>query len=115
MSSETATAMMPIVEDPYRIVPMLVTLRNAGATAKNSKATATAPMSAPTSGRPMKLAAAERVATRSSVGVVVAVVMSGHRVPLAANSATASTLDESMNDGPVATFWPPPMVLPLLM
>src|SRR5918911_516041 len=60
------------------MVPMLATWRNAGATAKKSTATAIAPISAPTSGRPRKLAVAERVATRSSVGVVVTVVISDH-------------------------------------
>src|SRR5918912_3387337 len=78
MSSATATAMMPMVDEPYRIVPMLVALRNAGPTAKKSAATATAPMSAPTSGRPRKLAVVERVATRSSAGVVARVAMSDH-------------------------------------
>src|SRR5918911_2498197 len=78
MSSATATAMMPMVDGPYRIVPTLLAARNAGATAKKSAATTTAPMSAPTSGRPRKLAVDERVATRSSVGVVVTVAISDH-------------------------------------
>src|SRR5918911_3298960 len=78
MSSATATAMMPIVDEPYRMVPTLLAARNAGATAKKSAATAMAPMSAPTSGRPRKLAVDERVATRSSVGVVVRVAISDH-------------------------------------
>src|SRR5919199_987748 len=50
MSSATATAMIPMLDEPYRIVPMLVALRNAGATAKKSAATTMAPISAPTSG-----------------------------------------------------------------
>src|SRR5664279_4701545 len=115
MSSATETAMMPIVDEPYRIVPMLATFRNAGADAKKSRATAMAPMSAPTSGRPRKLAVAERVLTRASVGVAVTVAMSGHRVPLAANLATSAMFFESMNAGPVATFWPPPIVSPLVL
>src|SRR3954465_123087 len=78
MSSATATAMMPIVDEPYRIVPMLLALRNAGATARKSTATRPAPVSAPTSGRLKKLAAAERVTTRSSAGLVVVVVISDH-------------------------------------
>src|SRR3954468_16988567 len=78
MSSATATAMMPIVDEPYRIVPMLLALRNAGATARKSTATAMAPISAPTSGRLKKLAERERVTTRSSAGLVVVVVISAH-------------------------------------
>ena len=94
---------------------MLPTLRNAGATAKNSTAMAMAPMRAPTSGRARIRESAERVTTLSSAGVVVTVVISGHRVPLAANSETASMLVLSMNDGPVATLAPPPRVLPLVL
>src|SRR3954468_9219384 len=123
MSSATATAMMPIVEEPYRIVPMLLALRNAGATARKSRATAMAPMRAPTSGRPKKLAATERVTTRSSAGAFVIVVISvtfrrssgGHRVPLAANWETCAMFDLSMKAGPVATLLPPPSVLPLVL
>src|SRR4051794_24279709 len=68
---------------------MLPALRKAGATAKKSTATARAPMSAPTSGRPRMLAAAERVTTRSSAGVVVRVAISDHLPPSSATSTRA--------------------------
>ena len=98
---------------------MLSMLRNAGAVRKKRIAIATAPMKAPTAGMPRRVDRNDRVCTRSSPpttgGVVVAVLMTCYRVPLAAKPATASTLVLSMNAGPVATFWPPPRVLPFVL
>ena len=95
---------------------MFSTLRNAGAVTRKSRATATAPMRAPTAGIPNRVDRADRVLTRSSwVAVVVTVAISGHLVPFAANCSTCAMLLESMKAGPVATGLPPPITLPLVL
>src|SRR5580765_4201860 len=56
---------------------MFPTLRNAGATERNSTATARPPITAPTAGIPRKVAEVDLVLTRSSPGVADAVVICG--------------------------------------
>ncbi len=69
ISRATGTAMIPMVEAEYRIVLRLEAWRKVGAAMEKKTKTATAPTTAPSSGRPSSLRTREVGASRSSTAV----------------------------------------------